>query len=163
MGDDGTGWDADVPISRCVSEVTCYNPAPHPAVSNLRAAKVGGAGDFDNSSNFGPSLSLGDPRPRPLQVLARSSVIFVCVCIHLLVLNRRCQLSVGRTGLSPPPPPQTRKKANTFNAPSNFVPLDRNCQTDICIPAFLSVPISAQMANTLEGEGRGGWGNKCQF
>ena len=66
MGDDGTGWDADVPISRCVSEVTCYNPAPHPAVSNLRAAKVGGAGDFDNSSNFGPPVSpwaIPDPDP----------------------------------------------------------------------------------------------------
>ena len=75
--------------------------------------------------------------------------------------NRRCQLSVGRSGLSlPPPPSPTRKKANTFNAPSPspspFVPLDRNCQTDICILAFLSVPISAQRANMLHrGEGEG--------
>ena len=74
---------------------------------------------------------------------------------------------IGRGFLpSSTPPSPTRKKANTFNAPSlaPFVPLDRNCQTDICILAFLSVPISAQRANMLHREERGrGRGNKCQF
>ena len=79
--------------------------------------------------------------------------------------RRRCQLSVRRSVEAFSPPSPTRKKANTFNALRSlcpFVPLDRNCQTDICILAFLSVPISAQRANMLHREERGR-GNKCQF
>ena len=94
MGDDGwdgTGWDADVPISRCVSEVTCYIRAPHPAVSNLRATKVGGAGDFDNSSNFEPECPSRILQSRTWHFLVISNPIAVAKFLMHPTVGARCQ------------------------------------------------------------------------
>ena len=121
----GTGWDADVPISRYVFEVAiessaCYsNLAPLPAVSNLRATNVGRADSDNSSTSTPPSVPPSIPPslyPRPLQVL--SSIVRY---VRLHPLTDAVMDSIGgvryRSGLSPSPSP-TRKKANTFNAPS---------------------------------------------
>ena len=170
-GDDGLGrkeatkGDADVPISirvfRVANLLQVVASSPHPAaVPNLRATKVG----RDGRATLMITARL---RTHPRSLPSLSSIVRY-FRLHPLTRGlglHRTEVSVfGRSGLSPLHLRLVKKQTRSTPLRSlpSFVPLDRNCQTDICILAFLSVPISAQRANMLHREERGR-GNKCQF